>query len=470
MTATLATVAFGLLIVALFVLDRVPSQRTSGAVWLPVLWLSLALSRPLSGWLSVIGLIDGSTVDSPESYAEGSPLDRHILTVMLAIGIGILCQRRHRLVALLRDNLPIVVFVLYALVSVVWSDYPDVAIKRWVRAQGHIVMILVVLTEKYQALAVRQLFSRTAFLLVPISVLAIKCYPQMGRYYDTFSWHPVVCGVTTNKNELGMLCLLLGLPAVYNIFIRRSAYSVSRRRLQHLLPHCVILAMIAWLFRMADSMTSQSCFLMGSCLIAVASLKVTRRYPVVLHATAIAIFLVATSALFLNMFGGALQSMGRNSSLTGRTDLWDTVLEFSGNPLFGTGFGSFWHGERLAKIWDIYWFHPVQAHSGYLETYLNLGYIGLTLLIVVIVAAYRSVHIDFRSKQETASLRFAYLVIAAIYNITEAAFGGAMWFVFLLGCMRVSCAVSRAAPAPLAGQECEDNDFVTAEAPALRLR
>ena len=74
--------------------------------------------------------------------------------------------------------------------------------------------------------------------------------------------------------------------------------------------------------------------------------------------------------------------MGRDSTLTGRTEIWTHVLWVAGNPLLGTGFESFWLGDRLANVWSI--MPGIQeAHNGYLEVYLNLGWIGVTLLAVI---------------------------------------------------------------------------------------
>jgi len=66
-------------------------------------------------------------------------------------------------------------------------------------------------------------------------------------------------------------------------------------------------------------------------------------------------------------------------------------LQTDTNPLFGAGFESYWLGERTAKMWAMpeFWWHPNEAHNGYLELYLNLGIIGLCIFAGVIVATYK---------------------------------------------------------------------------------
>ena len=75
-------------------------------------------------------------------------------------------------------------------------------------------------------------------------------------------------------------------------------------------------------------------------------------------------------------------AVGRDPTLTDRTKIWHLLLSMHTNPLLGTGYESFWLGPRLVKIWQR--FGPInEAHNGYLEVYLNLGLIGLFLLIVI---------------------------------------------------------------------------------------
>ena len=67
----------------------------------------------------------------------------------------------------------------------------------------------------------------------------------------------------------------------------------------------------------------------------------------------IAIVSVSASTLFLDLGSGVLQSMGRDPTLTRRTDIWKLVLGMAGNPVFGTGFESFWLGARLERVWSL---------------------------------------------------------------------------------------------------------------------
>jgi O-antigen ligase len=104
------------------------------------------------------------------------------------------------------------------------------------------------------------------------------------------------------------------------------------------------------------------------------------------------------------------------------------------DPLFGAGYESFWLGARLEKMWQTNPEHPNQAHNGYLEVFLDLGWVGLTLLAVVMASGCWSVVRALRRDPEAARLKLAFFVVAAIYNLTEHAFRELhpVWIAFLL--------------------------------------
>ena len=373
MAPGIATLVFAAGILGLFLLDWDPKARTSKALWIAVIWLSIAGSRSVGEWIDTLhGNSIADSASEASAYTEGSPTDRLVYSGLLLAGLIVLVRRRQRVLGILRSNWPLVAFFLYCAVSIAWSDYPDVAFKRWIKALGDVVVVLIVLTDRDRYAAIKRVLAWTGFLLIPISVLFIKFYPDLGRGYHPWTWTPYYTGVTTNKNELGCICLVLGLGFVWRFL---TALRNERRaaRNKQLLAFGACLAMVLWLFWMANSMTSLSCFLLASALMAATSLRLAARKTWVVHLMLLAIVLVSVSTLFLDLGSGILQTMGRDPTLTGRTDIWKLVLGMTGNPVAGTGFESFWLGKRLEKMWSIYWWHPREAHDGYIEIFLNLG-------------------------------------------------------------------------------------------------
>jgi len=128
------------------------------------------------------------------------------------------------------------------------------------------------------------------------------------------------------------------------------------------------------------------------------------------------------------------ESLGRGSKLSGRTELWTALLGMHTNPILGTGFESFWLGERPRQLEGLWFFIPNEAHNGYLETYLTLGIVGVFLLIGLFVATFWKIRAELFRNFEMGRYRLGLLAALIIYNWTEAAFRTLtpLWFIFYL--------------------------------------
>jgi len=423
--ATIVTIAG---IVWLFVMDRDAQARTSKALWIPVIWLLIVGSRPTSLWFNL-----NTSMSMAEQYSEGSPFDATVYGTLIAAGLLTLNHRSSQVRRFIQGNFPILLFFAYCALSILWSDYPFISLKHWIKAVGDVVMVLIVLTDPYPLAAIRRFFSWTAFLLVPLSVLFIMYYPSLGRYYDSGDKITYYTGVTTNKNSLGVICLVCGLGMLWSFI---GAYEERKlpHRSRHLIARGIILATATGLIVKADSMTSLSCFVMGGSVMVMATQKwVAERtsYMHVLVGSAVALPLFA---IFLDTAGSLVHALGRNTTLTGRLSIWTAVLSVQTNPLLGTGYESFWLGSRLQRVWDMTSTGIQEAHNGYIEVYLNLGWIGLILLCGLIVTGYRHAYALYCRDPHVGRLRLALLTAGVIYGLTEASFRmmSPIWIAFLL--------------------------------------
>jgi O-antigen ligase len=94
-------------------------------------------------------------------------------------------------------------------------------------------------------------------------------------------------------------------------------------------------------------------------------------------------------------------------------------------------------GPRLASIWATWEIN--EAHNGYLEVYLNLGYVGLFLSLLFMAAVYRNICKKLRPFSNIGSFALAVWTAFAFHNTTEADFRtGLMWVAFLLVALTVS--------------------------------
>jgi len=404
-------------IFGLFALDSIRGTETSKALWIPVVWVFIAGSRPLSFWLFP------GMGDSTDRYVEGSPFDRNIFTALIISALVVLFLRARKVGTLLRQNWPILLFLLYCGLSVFWSDFPEVAFKRWIRVVGDVAMVLVVLTDSNPSAAIRGLLARIGFAIIPASILF-----DIGRGVTGRDYH---FGLTTNKNMFGLISMIVGIGAVWRFLQISRGEDKDRRRL---IAYGSIVAMVLWCLWTANSTTSATCFVLGSALIIATSKWGVARNPAVVHLSLASVTFLAVYAAILNPNVGIASAMGKDPTLTGRTDVWQAVIGMTPSPWLGAGFDSFWLGSRLTNLWNIFPWRPNEAHNGYLEIYLNLGWTGVILLAVLMVTGYQKVVRGLRQDTETGNLRLAYFAVAVVYNLTEAGFRtfDPMWIFLLL--------------------------------------
>lgn len=121
-----------------------------------------------------------------------------------------------------------------------------------------------------------------------------------------------------------------------------------------------------------------------------------------------------------------LASMGRDITLTGRTEIWGTALSelYNRSPLLGFGRGTFWApGSSLARIAGAAvgrQYIPPHAHNGYIDLALEIGYFGLFCFLASFIATCKhAITRSFVSKTPKDLWPLAFLIWLAIYNFSE---------------------------------------------------
>jgi len=426
MVRLIAAIVFALGIWLLFRLNREKEVSTSKALWIPIFWLFIASSRNIGEWL-----YDGPGGQC-DRYLEGTPLDRAFLSIILALGLIVLISRGRRVGALLRSNIPILMYFLYCGISIIWSDFPDVSFKRWFRALGDVAMVLIVLSDPDWLAAIRRLFARIGFVVVPVSILFIRYFPELGRAYSRggrSSW----TGVGTDKNALGMICLVFGLAAIFRFLQLRKDEGDARKK-GPLFAQGSLILMTLYLLWQANSATAFACFFLAGGVMLSTQLFPVARKPTVLRLLIATAVIVPLSAMFLGIGSSLVGTLGRDTSFTGRTAIWQAALGMGSNPLLGAGYESFWLGQRLQGVENLIGQGVNQAHNGYIEIYLNLGWVGLVLLAIILVTGYRDIFTAVLGGVQAGNLRLAFFIVAVAYNFSEGGFKmmHPVWITFLL--------------------------------------
>ena len=447
------------LIAWLFRRDIRQKPDVTGALWLPLLWLVLGCSRPVSAWLNIFGL----PVSGAASVEEGSPLDASFCFVLITVGLYVLIKRQVRLSEVIQNNSWLIIFLLYCFISIVWSDFAFIALKRWIKVLGHPIMALIVLTEPDPEEALTRLMKRCAYVVVPVSILFIRYFPQLGRGFTPWGG-AMNTGIADGKNQLGVDCLILCYFFFWHLLQTWPAERSTWRRNELRLIAGFLIG-IWWLFSQAHSATSLTSFVIGALVVVFVGIRSINKNLIGTYMLAALVFLAAAELTF-GISGRFSESLGRGSTLTGRTGLWTALLGLHTNPILGTGFESFWLGKRPEQLEGLFFFIPNEAHNGYLETYLTLGLVGLLLLIGLFVATFWKIRAELFRNFGMGRYRLGFLAALVLYNWTEAAFKtlNPLWFVFYLIAMdypRIYLATVQ--PSVGVARSEESSEFVYAE-------
>jgi exopolysaccharide production protein ExoQ len=432
MSPSLALAVWLIFLAGLLYLDPARIVGTSPALWVPVIWMFIVGTRLPSQWLG------GKVVSAARAFEEGNSLDRTIFCIFILLATGILMSRSFKWSDFFGRNLALTAFLLFALLSVLWSDFPFVSFKRWFRDLGNYLVVLVVLSDPDPVEAVRTVLRRLCYILISLSVLLIKYYPDIGIQYNYWTGGAMYVGPTTGKNLLGVVCLVSGLFFFWDIIVRWPDHNEWRTK-RVILIDLAFIAMTLWLLHRANSATSRVCLILGCLVIAAAHTKVLQRRPKYLKALIPSCLLLYPILAFgFNMNAELAGAVGRDPTFTERTAIWDILPAMQPNLLLGAGYESFWLGNRLKVIWQSSVGSINEAHNGYLEVYLNLGIVGVLLLGAFLIASYRTICKRLTPFTSFASLTLALWSVMLLYNVTEAAFKWhPMWFMFLLAALAV---------------------------------
>ena len=413
------------LVALLLYIEHKRNEQASFALWVPTFWVLIYVSRPLGMWFDK-GLPSAEV--SEASIEAGSPIERYVLTGLMIVTLLILFRRRIDWPRILKANLWLIIWFSYLAISILWSDIPFASFKRWFRSIGDVLVALVVLSELKPFQGLESVFRRCAYVLVPVSLMLVEFFPQLGREYGRTSGMTMWIGVTSQKNSLGQLCALAAFLLTWSLLREWRAGQLFRNEFRTLADALVLSIAVFLLIgpsNEARSATSISILIVGVAILLLVSLKKNLARYIAAHLKGIAVTLVVMYALFFESLVQTIAPMfGRESTLTGRTEIWDPLLNFaSQSPVFGVGYGGFWApGNRQLEELFSTRFNLTQAHNGYLAIYVELGVVGLALLGAFLLAYCNKVRREISRDFEWGVYGICILLMLLIQNISEASF------------------------------------------------
>jgi exopolysaccharide production protein ExoQ len=416
------------LVVGLLCIERKRNPEASLALWIPTIWVLISGSRALGAWFLTIQYNPDSGL-SVEQTQAGSPLDQLALGILIVLAMAVIFRRGVARVVVLKDNFYLLLVFTYMGLSILWSDFPTVSLKRWVKVAGVIVMALVVLSETKPLNALESVFRRSAYILIPFSIVLIKYFPEFGVAYGRWDGQQMWTGVTTHKNVLGQLCAFSAFFLIWVLSREWRAGGQFKPKLETL-ADAMVLAMGFFLLGGTTGSYSATSIAILSAGVLILTLSYYNKRLARFMASHLRGFAVASVSIVLLLHSTAVAlaawAFGRDETLTDRTAIWDVLLEVaSNNAIVGVGYGGFWGLSA-----DIYSKVLVgQGHNGYLDVYLELGVIGLILLAAFLLAFCGRVQREMSHSFDWGVFGICILFMALLYNQSESSFlqTGFLW-------------------------------------------
>jgi exopolysaccharide production protein ExoQ len=318
---------------------------------------------------------------SAEVYQNGADMagargSHYSLYVYLLFLFGFVLAGYQEVWTTVKKNWVIPAMLGIALSSTLWSATP-VGTLQMCFAVGLCTLFACYLSARFTTERFMELFILVGAIAALLSVFFAVALPSYGIFqgYGGGAWQ----GICAHKNALGISMAFLLTPVFFT-----NSYGQGRK----------IIYSALLLFLIYKSQSRGAWVDTAGMLLFVAGLNVVRRFrgrelPPLLLLTST--FGIVALLLGIHYWPELAAAMGKDPSMTGRTgiyaEIWRSAMK---RPLLGYGFGGFWYAgnpERQRIAISIGWPSIGYAESGFLELVLQMGFVGLGLVVAMMVKA-----------------------------------------------------------------------------------
>lgn len=274
-------------------------------------------------------------------------------------------------------------FIFFAVLSVLWSQFPNATARSSIQLASHFLCVVIAVN-----VASRRSFSLGLMLGALLVLLFSLVFGRSS--YDPIDGSYTFVGMFGSKNQLGFYASLGILFSIYTL----SFLSTSR------VVKCVaIFTILLGCYLLFASKSATSWISLFAALALFLTLCFLRAFSQYKRTVMIAIGLIFAIGLLviaiqIDLYGMVLGLLGKDTTLTGRTYLWETGLTAAADAyLTGIGYQAFWvRGYSEAeRLWAEFYIPNRQGfhfHNTYIELIVSLGYIGCALVVWVILSTY----------------------------------------------------------------------------------
>jgi O-antigen ligase len=296
--------------------------------------------------------------------------------------------------------------------SALWSDFPDLTLRNSIYLLGA-TFFGIYFATRYDLKQQVQLLAQGFSVVVLMSLILGAAFPKYGRQYSD-GYEGLWRGVYMHKNSLG---LQMALSAVIFLILIIG----SDRKKWTAWAGLVFSFLLVILSRSAAALVD---FIILTTLIPLCSILRFRwdlRVPVLIMAL---LGIGGANILISAAKGELLGALGKDETLTGRTDLWPYVWEMiEKRPWLGYGYQAFWRAGKseAESIWQAVGWEPPHAHNGFLELLLIFGWLGTSIYMVGFFLTFlKSLTLIQLNKAPEAFFPVVYLTFVILINISEA--------------------------------------------------
>jgi len=296
--------------------------------------------------------------------------------------------------------------------STLWSDFPGLTLRNSIYLLGA-TFFGIYFATRYDLKQQVRLLAQGFSVVVLMSLILGAAFPKYGRQYDE-AYQGLWRGVYMHKNSLG---LQMALSAVIFLILIIG----SDRKKWTAWAGLVFSFLLVILSRSAGALVN---FIILTTLIPLCSILRFRwdlRVPVLIMALLV---IGGANTLISGAKGELLGALGKDETLTGRTDLWPYVWEMiEKRPWLGYGYQAFWRAGKseAESIWQAVGWEPPHAHNGFLELLLIFGWLGTSIYMVGFFLTFlKSLTLIQLNKAPEAFFPVVYLTFVILINISEA--------------------------------------------------
>lgn len=375
--------------------------------------------------------------------SEGDPAMQIVWTGVYMVTLLLLLLRWDSVATVAPRDKVLWALVGLAVLSVLWSTQPEFTIRRSFALVGT-TLFGVYLAARYSFKEQLRLLVVMFSIVTVLSLLVVAVLPTYG-IAGTSEWR----GIYAHKNQMGRLMALSAIVCVM-IFVGSARY-------RRLAGFVFVLSM--GLMVMSKSRTSLVIFVV---LMLIFPLARAFRWH---HSLALPFFLTTLTAgtiatLWLaDNLESLLAAIGKDLTLTGRTELWAVVFEMIKQKLWlGYSYGGFWRGydSSAEYVWELVGWNAPHSHSGFLDIWLDLGLVGLLLFVFGLLSAFKRAIQWLRSTTSVEDVwPLMYCTYILLFNMTESAAlnrNNIFWCLFVATVLSMG-PTRGAAPLPSSGDD-----------------